>query len=73
MNDTPNKIIEIEQTCAIKGRYMWDNLGAARELIINAPDKNFFIVGLAKKNIRSNIARIFMVCDGPLRLSGEVY
>lgn len=57
-----DKIINIEQTCAIKGRNMWDNLCIIRELVtqkhLNVP--GFFIVALDQKKAFDCISREYL-------------
>ncbi|MGL5820256.1 MAG: reverse transcriptase family protein, partial [Sarcina sp.] len=60
MNATLNKIIDVEQTCAIKGRYMWDNLATVREIITDAQNKEYFIVGLDQKKAFDYISREYL-------------
>uniref|UniRef100_A0A3B1JH81 Uncharacterized protein n=1 Tax=Astyanax mexicanus TaxID=7994 RepID=A0A3B1JH81_ASTMX len=42
-------IVESEQSCAIKGRYIWDNLNTLREIIWNKQESNFYIIALDQK------------------------
>ena len=44
-----DQIVEQEQTCAIKGRVMWDNLCVFRDIITSNTEKDFYIIGLDKK------------------------
>uniref|UniRef100_A0A3B1J3P5 Reverse transcriptase domain-containing protein n=1 Tax=Astyanax mexicanus TaxID=7994 RepID=A0A3B1J3P5_ASTMX len=60
LNQHLEKIIEIEQTCAVKGRYMWDNLGMLRELILNNDDKDFYIVSLDQKKAFDFVSREYL-------------
>uniref|UniRef100_A0A672ZVZ7 Reverse transcriptase domain-containing protein n=1 Tax=Sphaeramia orbicularis TaxID=375764 RepID=A0A672ZVZ7_9TELE len=53
------KIIVKEQTCAVKGRYMWDNLSTLRELSYSG-QKDFFIVGLDQKKAFDYISRDYL-------------
>ena len=53
-----DEIIEKEQTCAIKGRNMWDNLSTIREIIAN--EQNFFLVGLDQKRAFDFINRDYL-------------
>ena len=48
MKDILEEIIEKEQTCAIKGRVMWDNLCSLRELLYKT-EQDFYIIGLDQK------------------------
>lgn len=49
MEDVLDKIIVKEQTYAIKGRQMWDNLCTLREVIYSRRDSDLFILGLDKR------------------------
>lgn len=54
------KIVEKEQTCAIKGRVMWDNLGMLREIITNPGKEEFFIISLDQKKAFDYISREYL-------------
>lgn len=60
LNDTPEKTIEREQTCAIKGRSMWDNLGILRDITSNTAGEEFFIIGLDQKKAFDFISREYL-------------
>uniref|UniRef100_A0A3B1K6F9 Reverse transcriptase domain-containing protein n=1 Tax=Astyanax mexicanus TaxID=7994 RepID=A0A3B1K6F9_ASTMX len=53
-------IVESEQSCAIKGRYIWDNLNTLREIIWNKQESNFYIIALDQKKAFDFIS--FAVC-----------
>lgn len=57
LNDTLENIIEKEQTCAIKGRLMWDNLCTLRETL---QKRDFFIIGLDQKKAFDYISRDYL-------------
>uniref|UniRef100_A0A3Q1K7F4 Reverse transcriptase domain-containing protein n=1 Tax=Anabas testudineus TaxID=64144 RepID=A0A3Q1K7F4_ANATE len=61
LNYVLDEIIDKEQTCAVKGRVMWDNLCILRE-ILNKPDesKGFFILGLDQKKAFDYISRDYL-------------
>ncbi|XP_032365042.1 histone H2A [Etheostoma spectabile] len=50
-------MIEREQTCAIKGRLMWDNLCTLREMINKPGKKDFYIIGLDQKKAFDYVSR----------------
>ena len=55
-----DKIIEKEQTCAIKGRLMWDNLGILRELTSGNIKEEFYVVGLDQRKAFDFISREYL-------------
>ena len=62
MSNVLERIIEQEQSCAIKGRTMWNNLSKIREMIA-APEgekENFFIVGFDQKRAFDFIDREYV-------------
>ena len=61
LNNILDQIIDKEQTCAINGRVMWDNLSILRE-IIHKPDseKKFYIIGLDQKKAFDYISRDYL-------------
>ena len=62
LNTVLNNIIEKEQTCAIKGRVMWDNLHMIREMITECHRPGFFIVGFDQKRAFDFINRNYLWC-----------
>ena len=62
LNAVLNKVIEKEQTCAIKGRVMWDNLHNIREMITECHRPGFFIVGFDQKKALDFINREYLWC-----------
>uniref|UniRef100_A0A3B1JTZ5 Uncharacterized protein n=1 Tax=Astyanax mexicanus TaxID=7994 RepID=A0A3B1JTZ5_ASTMX len=55
-------IVDDEQSCAIKGRYMWDNLNTLREIILTKQESHFYLIALdQKKSLRPYITGIYMV------------
>uniref|UniRef100_A0A3B1IMU6 Reverse transcriptase domain-containing protein n=1 Tax=Astyanax mexicanus TaxID=7994 RepID=A0A3B1IMU6_ASTMX len=42
-------IVDNKQSCAIKGRYMWDNLNTLREIIWSKQESNFYLIALDQK------------------------
>lgn len=60
ITEAMHKIIETEQTCAIKGRYMWDNLCAMRDVILTRKDGEFYIVGLDQKKAFDYVSREYL-------------
>lgn len=57
-----DNIIEKEQTCAIKGRVMWDNLCTLREMISCQDNPGFYIVGFDQKRAFDLISRDYLWC-----------
>lgn len=55
-----DKVIVKEQTCAVKGRFMWDNLGILRELVQNKNKENFYIVTLDQKKAFDLVSREYL-------------
>uniref|UniRef100_A0A6Q2XJZ7 Reverse transcriptase domain-containing protein n=1 Tax=Esox lucius TaxID=8010 RepID=A0A6Q2XJZ7_ESOLU len=60
LNDVLENIIEKEQTCAIKGRLMWDNLCLIREIIYSPNVVDVFIIGLDQKKAFDYISREYV-------------
>ena len=61
LNNILISFIEREQTCAIKGRYMWDNLGVLRDIIeINDGTEGFFVISLDQKKAFDLISRDYL-------------
>ena len=64
MNTCPHKhidqIVEQEQTCAIKGRVMWDNLCIFRDILTSNTEKDFYILGLDQKKAFDFISRDYL-------------
>lgn len=58
MNEYLNEIIEREQTCAIKGRFMWDNTCTLRDLINNKTKE--YSHTRPKKGFRLHLTRVPM-------------
>ena len=55
-----DKIIQQEQTCAIKGRIMMDNLCTFRDIISSQDEKNFYIIGLDQKKAFDYVSRDYL-------------
>lgn len=55
-----DQIIEQEQTCAIKGRVMWDNLCIFRDIITSDAVKDCYIIGLDQKQAFDLISRDYL-------------
>uniref|UniRef100_A0A8B9HSV8 Reverse transcriptase domain-containing protein n=1 Tax=Astyanax mexicanus TaxID=7994 RepID=A0A8B9HSV8_ASTMX len=54
------EIIEHEQTCAMKGRFMWDNLGILKSILNSKSDKDIFVVSLDQKKAFDLISRDYL-------------
>lgn len=57
INEYLNKMIEKEQSCTIKGLFIWDNLGIVTDLITNTKHKEYFIITLDQKKAFDYISR----------------
>ena len=53
-------IIEKEQTCAIKGRLMWDNLATLRDITGGGIKEGFFIISLDQKKAFDFLSREYL-------------
>lgn len=62
LETTLDKIINTEQTCAIKGRNMWDNLCTIRELVSKKELNNsgFYILAMDQKKAFDTISREYL-------------
>uniref|UniRef100_A0AAX7UBY7 Reverse transcriptase domain-containing protein n=1 Tax=Astatotilapia calliptera TaxID=8154 RepID=A0AAX7UBY7_ASTCA len=60
LEDVLDIIIEKEQTCAIKGRLMWDNLSMLREIIYNGKDSELCILGLDQRRAFDSVSHSYL-------------
>uniref|UniRef100_A0A8C6TZW7 Reverse transcriptase domain-containing protein n=1 Tax=Neogobius melanostomus TaxID=47308 RepID=A0A8C6TZW7_9GOBI len=61
MSNVLEEIIEKEQTCAIKGCVMWDNICTLRELLHKEKDdQNVYVVGLDQKKAFDFVSRQYL-------------
>ena len=60
LNDCLDDIIEKEQTCAVKDRFMWDNLCTLREALYHKEGKGCFIVALDQKKAFHLVSREYL-------------
>uniref|UniRef100_A0A3B4F097 Reverse transcriptase domain-containing protein n=1 Tax=Pundamilia nyererei TaxID=303518 RepID=A0A3B4F097_9CICH len=60
LEDVLDSIIEKEQTCAIKGRLMWDNLSMLREIIYNGKDSELCILRLDQRRAFDSVSHSYL-------------
>lgn len=60
MDKNLEQIIETEQTCALKGRLMWENLNIIREIIMNRGKGVLHNGFRSKENLWLYLQRWFM-------------
>uniref|UniRef100_A0A8C5ATY5 Reverse transcriptase domain-containing protein n=1 Tax=Gadus morhua TaxID=8049 RepID=A0A8C5ATY5_GADMO len=60
LNDDLEKLVEKEQTCAIRGRLMWDNLGLLRDITSGNLKDEFFLISLDQKKAFDYISREYL-------------
>ena len=60
LNHDLEVLIEKEQTCAIKGRLMWDNLGLLREITGEEIKEEFFIISLDQRKAFDFLSREYL-------------
>ena len=60
LNNDLENIIEKEQTCAIKGRLMWDNLAVLRDITSGEVKEEFFIINLDQRKAFDFLSREYI-------------
>ena len=60
LNDDLEKLVEKEQTCAIRGRLMWDNLVLLRDITSGNLKDEFFLISLDQKKAFDYISREYL-------------